>query len=116
MSPSEVECCFKQILNGVAYLHSQGVAHRDLKPENLFFDTKGHLKVCINVFETVLEPTVNSACRSATMAHRPCIGFLGKRQSTCRQGFVEVSHILPQSSFLANVSLTACCPVITAAA
>jgi hypothetical protein len=45
MSPSEVECCFKQILNGVAYLHSQGVAHRDIKPENLFFDTKGHLKV-----------------------------------------------------------------------
>lgn len=45
MSPSEVECCFKQILNGVSYLHSQGVAHRDIKPENLFFDTKGHLKV-----------------------------------------------------------------------
>ncbi|KAF8060839.1 other/HAL protein kinase [Lyophyllum atratum] len=45
MSPSEVECCFKQILNGVQYLHSQGVAHRDIKPENLFFDTKGHLKI-----------------------------------------------------------------------
>ena len=45
MSPSEVECCFKQILTGVSYLHAQGVAHRDIKPENLFFDTKGHLKV-----------------------------------------------------------------------
>lgn len=45
MSPSEVECCFKQILTGVTYLHSQGVAHRDIKPENLFFDTKGHLKI-----------------------------------------------------------------------
>ncbi|GLB36732.1 putative protein kinase superfamily protein [Lyophyllum shimeji] len=45
MSPSEVECCFKQILHGVEYLHSQGVAHRDIKPENLFFDTKGHLKI-----------------------------------------------------------------------
>lgn len=45
MSPSEVECCFKQLLTGVAYLHSQGVAHRDIKPENLFFDTKGHLKI-----------------------------------------------------------------------
>ncbi|KAF4623862.1 hypothetical protein D9613_001457 [Agrocybe pediades] len=45
MSPSEVECCFKQILNGVSYLHSQGVAHRDIKPENLFFDTRGHLKI-----------------------------------------------------------------------
>jgi len=45
MSPSEVECCFKQMLKGVSYLHSQGVAHRDLKPENLFFDSKGHLKI-----------------------------------------------------------------------
>ncbi|KAJ7356411.1 kinase-like domain-containing protein [Mycena albidolilacea] len=45
MSPSEVECCFKQILCGVGYLHSQGVAHRDIKPENLFFDTMGHLKI-----------------------------------------------------------------------
>jgi len=45
MSPSEVECCFKQILTGIQYLHSQGVAHRDIKPENLFFDTKGHVKI-----------------------------------------------------------------------
>ncbi|KAJ7649559.1 kinase-like domain-containing protein [Mycena polygramma] len=62
MSPSEVECCFRQILEGVGtdssllfsspslrrtsrYLHSQGVAHRDIKPENLFFDTGGHLKI-----------------------------------------------------------------------
>ena len=47
MSPSEVECCFKQLLSGVSYLHSQGVAHRDIKPENLFFNSKGNLKVCI---------------------------------------------------------------------
>lgn len=45
MSPSEVECCFKQILTGISYLHSQGVAHRDIKPENLFFNSKGQLKV-----------------------------------------------------------------------
>ncbi|KAG8982963.1 hypothetical protein FRB90_006436 [Tulasnella sp. 427] len=45
MSASEVECSFKQILLGVEYLHSQGVAHRDIKPENLFFDAKGQLKI-----------------------------------------------------------------------
>lgn len=50
MSPAEVECCFKQILTGVHYLHSQGVAHRDIKPENLFFDTRGHLKACFTAF------------------------------------------------------------------
>ncbi|KAG8859297.1 serine/threonine-protein kinase HAL4/sat4 [Tulasnella sp. 330] len=45
MSPSEVECSFKQILTGLGYLHSQGVAHRDIKPENIFFDAKGQLKI-----------------------------------------------------------------------
>ncbi|KLO20012.1 Pkinase-domain-containing protein [Schizopora paradoxa] len=45
MSTSEIECCFKQLIIGVAYLHSQGVAHRDIKPENLLFNTKGQLKI-----------------------------------------------------------------------
>ncbi|XP_006455005.1 protein kinase [Agaricus bisporus var. bisporus H97] len=45
MSPGEVECCFRQILSGVDYLHRQGVAHRDIKPENLFFDSKGNIKI-----------------------------------------------------------------------
>ncbi|KAG2188996.1 hypothetical protein INT44_004138 [Umbelopsis vinacea] len=40
------ECCFKQMINGVAYLHSMGVAHRDLKPENLLLDATGCLKIC----------------------------------------------------------------------
>lgn len=45
MSQGEVECCFKQILNGIAYLHSMGVAHRDIKPENLLLDAVGHIKI-----------------------------------------------------------------------
>jgi len=45
MSATEVECCFKQLLTGVDYIHKQGVAHRDIKPENLFFDARGQLKV-----------------------------------------------------------------------
>ena len=49
MSLREVDlCCFKQILMGVSYLHSQGVAHRDIKLVNLFFGmAQGHLKVCL---------------------------------------------------------------------
>ncbi|PWN41754.1 Pkinase-domain-containing protein [Ceraceosorus guamensis] len=45
MSQTEVECCFKQIIHGIAYLHSMGVAHRDIKPENLLLDASGHVKI-----------------------------------------------------------------------
>ncbi len=45
MSSGEVECSFKQILRGIQYLHSMGVAHRDIKPENLLLDGRGHVKV-----------------------------------------------------------------------
>src|SRR5262245_28683805 len=85
MSPSEVECCFIQITNGVAYLHSQGVAHRDIKPENLFFDTKGHLKVRLHSF---LLFRLLSIHRSVTTVRRLYIVFHGSRQCTCRRGSV----------------------------
>ncbi|KAI8833556.1 kinase-like domain-containing protein, partial [Chytridium lagenaria] len=37
----EINCYFKQLVLGVQYLHSMGVAHRDLKPENLLLDVTG---------------------------------------------------------------------------
>ena len=36
---------FRQIISGVAYLHSQNIIHRDLKPENLLLDSKDNIKI-----------------------------------------------------------------------
>ncbi|KAI9311206.1 kinase-like domain-containing protein [Dichotomocladium elegans] len=45
MTEREKYCCLKQLLQGLAYLHSIGVAHRDIKPENLLLTQDGVLKI-----------------------------------------------------------------------
>ncbi|CCH59790.1 hypothetical protein TBLA_0B09740 [Henningerozyma blattae CBS 6284] len=45
MSYDEVSCCFKQILTGIQYLHSIGLAHRDLKLDNCVINKDGIVKL-----------------------------------------------------------------------
>jgi len=45
MTIVERNCCFKQLVRGIAYMHSQGIAHRDIKPENLLLNEEGQLKI-----------------------------------------------------------------------
>ncbi|KAI2620088.1 Pkinase-domain-containing protein [Hypoxylon sp. NC1633] len=45
MSKPEVTCCFLQILSGVTYLHSSGLAHRDLKLDNVVVSQHGIMKI-----------------------------------------------------------------------
>jgi hypothetical protein len=45
MSREEVSCATLQILNGVQYIHSMGLAHRDLKLDNVVVNEHGIMKI-----------------------------------------------------------------------
>ncbi|KAJ7110723.1 kinase-like domain-containing protein [Mycena crocata] len=36
---------FNQLIDGIDYMHKEGVCHRDLKPENILLDVAGKLKI-----------------------------------------------------------------------
>ena len=45
MTREEVACSFLQIVNGVTFLHSMGLAHRDLKLDNVVVNEHGIMKL-----------------------------------------------------------------------
>ena len=45
LSEREAAIFFYQLINGVEYIHSKGIAHRDLKPENLLLTNDKTLKI-----------------------------------------------------------------------
>lgn len=36
---------FRQVVEGLAHIHSQGIIHRDLTPSNIFFDVRNDIKI-----------------------------------------------------------------------
>ncbi|CAL8462314.1 g1847 [Coccomyxa elongata] len=45
MDPDDCWQVVRQLLAGLANIHSQGIIHRDLKPANIFYDARGDIKL-----------------------------------------------------------------------
>ncbi|CAH1263829.1 CHEK1 [Branchiostoma lanceolatum] len=67
MAQSQAQRYFRQLITGVEYLHTKGVAHRDIKPENLLLDDSDNLKISDFGLSTVFrhqgkERKMNKCC------------------------------------------------------
>ncbi|KAI0881541.1 Pkinase-domain-containing protein [Annulohypoxylon maeteangense] len=61
---------FYQLISGVSFIHSKGVAHRDLKPENILMSDNGNLKIADFGMATMFEYRGQKK-QSATMCGSP---------------------------------------------
>lgn len=61
---------FLQLISGVSYMHSKGVAHRDLKPENILLSDTGTLKIADFGMATMFEYK-GARKQSSTMCGSP---------------------------------------------
>jgi protein-serine/threonine kinase len=110
MSVGEVECTFKQIIQGVAYLHSMGVAHRDIKPENLLLDGRGHVKVSRGGLVGDARRGADfgyggpRGVRSPTLACRTSSACVGRRRRISARVCAAVSRTSRRNSLSVKVS------------
>lgn len=42
----EIAEIIRRLLDGLAYVHSEGIVHRDLKPSNILVNSDGRIKIC----------------------------------------------------------------------
>ena len=94
MTALERNCCFKQLVRGVAYMHSMGIAHRDIKPENLLLNEEGQLKITdFGVSDVVIQ---NGG------EHKKCHGMCGSEPYMAPEVHAREGPLLADSLLIAE--------------
>ncbi|CCD24912.1 putative serine/threonine protein kinase HRK1 NDAI_0E00960 [Naumovozyma dairenensis CBS 421] len=105
MSRGEINCCLKQLLEGVKYLHSMGLAHRDLKLDNCVMTEDGILKLIdfgsAVVFRYPFENEIS-------MAH----GIVGSDPYLAPEVITSTKRYDPQCVDIWSVGIIYCCMML----
>lgn len=109
MSRQEINCCLKQILEGVSYLHSLGLAHRDLKLDNCVLTTDGILKI-IDFGSAVIfkYPYDQYGSRQEDPVHY-CHGIVGSDPYLAPEVLTSLNSYNPQPVDLWSIAIIYCC-------
>jgi tRNA A-37 threonylcarbamoyl transferase component Bud32 len=84
----EANCCFRQIMEGVSYLHSLGIAHRDLKPENIVLDKNCIIKIIDFGLSYIFKPNNSLTNRG----RKKCNGVCGSEPYIAPEEFTSEEY------------------------
>lgn len=107
MSRAEINCCMKQIMEGVAYLHSLGLAHRDLKLDNCVLSNEGILKI-IDFGSAVIFKYPYDQHGGKDVVH-PAHGIVGSDPYLAPEVLKSPNSYSPQPVDLWSIAIIYCC-------
>lgn len=107
MSRAEINCCIKQIIEGVAYLHSLGLAHRDLKLDNCVLSEDGILKI-IDFGSAVIFKYPYDQYGGKDTVH-PAHGIVGSDPYLAPEVLKSSNSYSPQPVDLWSIAIIYCC-------
>ena len=106
MLRQEINCCLKQILEGVRYLHNLGLAHRDLKLDNCVITMDGILKIIDFGLAVIFKYPYDQYGRD--LIH-PCHGIVGLDPYLAPEVLRLPNSYNPQPVDIWSVAIIYCC-------
>lgn len=109
MSRQEINCCLKQILEGVSYLHSLGLAHRDLKLDNCVLTTDGILKIIDFGSAVIFKYPYDQHGPNSNESIHYCHGVVGSDPYLAPEVLTSLNSYNPQPVDLWSIAIIYCC-------